>query len=276
MALNISKFSDDLEKLILQGFQLEEKMILTYIGIEKFRERIFNDFKKDENAEESVNNYIKKLPDFNIGYQSWYSESLVVVRQLIPDRLDDFVSHYQKPRARKEISFENYKMQDYLQGLRITRGGGLEVVVDQSAGIPQFQQQRAILNSAKARFKSSLFEIRQLVQADLFDSEIEAARELLKNKFLRGAGAIAGVVLEKHLRQVCDNHNVKIVKKNPGIADLNDALKNSGVIDVPQWRHITLLGDYRNLCDHSKYKDPTTEQVTDLLDGTDKVIKMLA
>lgn len=276
MALNISKFSDDLEKLILRGFQLEERMILAYLGKEKFRERVRQAFEKDENVEESVDNYIKNLPEFNSGYQSWYSESLVVVRQLIPDRLDDFVSHYQKPRNRKEISFENYKMQDYLQGLRITRGGGSEVVVDESAGIPQFQQQRAILNSAKARFKSSLFEIRQLVQADLFDSEIESARELLKNNFLRGAGAIAGVVLEKHLRQVCDNHNVKIAKKNPGIADLNDALKNAGVIDVPQWRQITLLGDYRNLCDHNKDKEPTAEQVTDLLDGTDKVIKMLA
>lgn len=276
MAINISKFSNDLDSLILRGFQLEEQMLLTYLGKEKFRERVRQAFQKAENVEESINKYINDLPEFNGGYQSWYSESLVVVRQLIPDRLDDFVSHYQKPRTRKDISFENYKMQDYLQGLRVTRGGGTEVVVDQSAGIPQFQQQRAILASAKARFKSSLFEIRQLVQADLFDSEIEAARELLKNKFLRGAGAIAGVVLEKHLRQVCDNHNVKINKKNPGIADLNDALKNSGVIDVPQWRQITLLGDYRNLCDHNKGKEPTAEQVTDLLDGADKVIKTLA
>jgi len=70
-----------------------------------------------------------------------------------------------------------------------------------------------------------LFEIRQLVQADLFDSEIGAARELLENKFLRAAGAVAGVVLEKHLRQVCDDRGLKILKKNPTLGDLNELLK---------------------------------------------------
>ncbi len=158
----------------------------------------------------------------------------------------------------------------------MTRGPYDEVVVDDKAALPHFQQQLAILKAARKRFDSSLFEIRQLVQADLFDSEIESARELLKSKFYRAAGAIAGVVLEKHLRQVCDDHNVKVVKKNPGINDLNQLLKDGGVIDIPQWRHITLLGDIRNLCDHNKQKEPTEAQVTDLVDGADKVLKTIS
>jgi hypothetical protein len=86
----------------------------------------------------------------------------------------------------------------------------------------------------RARFESSLFEIRQLVQADLFDSELEAAEELAKNKFTRAAGAVAGVVLERHLTEACGNHAINIAKKAPGISDLNDALKDAAVIDVPQ------------------------------------------
>ena len=113
------------------------------------------------------------------------------------------------------------------------------------------------------------------MQADLFDSEIDAARELLKNKFLRAAGAIAGVVLEKHLHQVCDDHGVKITKKNPSISDLNELLKANAIIDIPQWRHIALLGDIRNLCDHNKQKEPTAQQINDLIDGTDKVLKTI-
>jgi hypothetical protein len=131
----------------------------------------------------------------------------------------------------------------------------------------------AILQSVKARFKSSLFDIRQLVQADLFDSELDAARELLRQKFTRPAGALAGVVLERHLGQVCDNHSVTIGKKNPGISDLNDALKETAVLDVPQWRFVQHLGDIRNLCDHSKKVDPTAEQVDDLISGITKVTK---
>jgi hypothetical protein len=142
--------------------------------------------------------------------------------------------------------------------------------------VPQFRQQVAILKAAKARFESSLFEMRQLVQADLFDSEIEAARELLKNKFLRAAGVVAGVVLEKHLRQVCKDHALKIAKKNPGVGDLNEFLKANGVVDIPQWRHISLLADIRNLCCHNKEKEPTAEQVGDLIDGAEKVLKTVA
>lgn len=129
------------------------------------------------------------------------------------------------------------------------------------------------MKAANRRFESSLFEIRQLVQADLFDGEIGAARELQKNKFLRAAGAIAGVVLEKHLRQVCDDHNIKVLKKNPSIGDLNELLKAESVIDVPQWRFTSMLADIRNICDHNKQKEPTEQQVTDLIDGTDKVLK---
>ena len=112
-----------------------------------------------------------------------------------------------------------------------------------------------------------------IVQADLFDSELEAARELLKNKFVRAAGMIAGVVLEKHLRQVCDDHKVSISKKNPGIGDFNEVLKANSVIDVPQWRHISMPGDIRNVCGHNKDKEPTVDQVNDLIEGVTKIIK---
>lgn len=45
------------------------------------------------------------------------------------------------------------------------------------------------------------------------------------------------------------------------------------IIDVPTWRHICLLGDIRNLCEHDKKQEPTSEQVNDLIVGTDKIIK---
>lgn len=131
----------------------------------------------------------------------------------------------------------------------------------------------AILRAAEARFDSSLFEIRQLVQADLLDSEVKAAEELLKHKFIRAAGAVAGVVLESHLGQVCGDHKLQPSKKNPTISDFNESLKAAGVIDLPQWRFIQHLADIRNLCDHGRKPDPTPEQVADLLAGVKKVTK---
>jgi hypothetical protein len=110
----------------------------------------------------------------------------------------------------------------------------------------------------------------------LFDSEVDVARELLKHKFVRAAGAVAGVVLERHLAQVCDDHGVKVGKVNPGVAVLNQALRDAEVIDVPQWRFNQHLADIRNLCGHNKDREPTTEQVQDLIDGTAKVLKTIA
>lgn len=270
MALNIERFKKDLNDLKYRGMLLECSMIKNVKGEKELKEALAGA------PEEQVTELLGKIPEFRTAYEAWYSEAVSVIRQVLPDRLDDFKAQYEKPKTRKDVHYGNYVISDYMIGYRVTRYGGTEIVVDSSAAIPKLQHQTAILAAVDARFKSSLFEIRQLVQADLFDSEVEAARHLLKNKFLRAAGAIAGVVLEKHLAQVCDDHNVKVIKKNPGISDLNELLKSAGVIDVPTWRHISMLGDIRNLCDHNKQKEPTEQQVVDLIDGTDKVLKTIA
>lgn len=217
--------------------------------------------------------FIKELPSFDTEYQRWYSEALALLKQVLPDRVADFVRHYEKPKTRKEITYENYRIEDYLQGLTVTRGVYKEKVVGQDAAVPQFRQQLAIVEAAQARFESSLFDIRHMVQADLLDSELEAAEHLAKSKFYRAAGAVAGVVLERHLGQVCADRQITLAKKNPTISDFNESLKAGGVIDVPQWRFVQHLADIRNICDHAKTPDPTAEQVLDLLSGVKKVIK---
>ena len=107
----------------------------------------------------------------------------------------------------------------------------------------------------------------------MFDSEIDAAETLAKRGFLRGAGAICGVVLEKHLKSVAKSHNLNITKKAATINDVNELLKNNNVIDVAQWRHLQFLGDIRNICDHDKSSSPTKENLDDLISGVRKVLK---
>ena len=260
---NLDRFKADLNKLIEQGQKLELSILIRAHGKAELLEAL-----GPNNGDK-----LKDLPQFNTAYEAWYSESLALIRQLLPDRLQDFKDHFEAPRNRKEITYATYRIQDGLKGLQVTKPPYDKVVVDDKAAVPHFQQQLAIVIAAQKRFQSSLFEIRQLVQADLFDSEISSARELAKNRFTRAAGAVAGVVLEKHLAQVCGDHGIKITKKNPGIGDLNELLKSNSVIDVPQWRFISMLADIRNLCDHNKQKEPTDQQVTDLLDGTDKILK---
>lgn len=212
------------------------------------------------------------MPNFETEYDSWYSESLLVVKKIIPDRLDDFVKQY-KDEKRKEISFLTYGISDYLLGLRTTRGGGYEVIADQTSAIPKMQNQKSILASAEKRFDSALFDIQEVIQADIYDSELSAARDLAKKGFVRGGGAIAGVVLEKHLAHVCTLHGLKSRKKHPSISDFYQLLKENNIIDTAKWRFIQHLGDIRNLCDHSKDREPTKEDVLELVEGVEKVIK---
>ena len=266
MSTNLERFKKDLEILISKGGSLALAMNLECFP-KQMREVTKKQFDKD------AEKVIEGLPSFKSEYQSWYSEAQALLRQVLPDRVSDFVRHYEKPKNRKEITYDTYRVEDYLQGLQVTRGYDKEKVVGADAAIPHFQQQLAIIEAAKRRFDSSLFEIRQLVQADFLDSEISTAEELAKHKFVRAAGALAGVAVERHLAQVCNDHQLTIAKKNPTIADFNEALKSAAVIDLPQWRFIQHLADIRNLCDHSRKPDPTAEQVADLIAGAKKVTK---
>lgn len=266
MSTNLDRFRNDVETLINTG-----RLLQIAIKLDCFPEKIQPMLKK-QLGEESAE-FIKKLPRFVEKYQGWYSEALALLRQLLPDRVQDFMRHYDKPKGRKEITNENYCIEDYLQGLNITQGIYKEKVVGPDAAIPRFAQQLAIVEAAQVRFDSSLFEIRQLVQADLLDSELTAADELAKHKFVRAAGAMAGVVVERHLAQVCEDHQLTISKKNLTISDFNESLKAAGVIDLAQWRFIQHLADIRNLCDHGRKPDPTAEQVADLVAGVKKITK---
>jgi len=269
MPSNLDRYKEDLNKLISTGQTLEWAMQYECMPAD-FTKRL-----QKQTGEKKAKEFVKALPRFAKLYQAWYSEAKTVIRQLLPDRLEDFVRHYEKPKPRKDITYENYRIDDYLQGLSVTRGYEKTKVVGQDAAIPQFQQQLAILEAVKNRFESSLFDIKQLVQADLFDSELDAASALLKAKHFRAAGALAGVVLESHLGQVCENHKIAIRKKNPTIADFNDAMKQADVVEVAQWRFIQHLADIRNLCSHKKERDPNVEEVGELIAGVGKITKTL-
>lgn len=257
-AKNINRYEGDISKLSDKGNLLLISMVVKEEP-EKYKDLI----KKAKDI---------SLPDIRSDYQAWYSESLALIRQLLPDRFSDFVACYKSSTVRKEIIFSNYTMSDYVKGVTVTRGYNSEKVVGPDAAIPVLQQQVMIVEACKERLKSSLFDIRAVVQAELFDDELDASEELSKKGFHRGAGAIAGVVLEGHLETICNQHSLT-TSKNPTIAELNDVLKRADIIDMPTWRFIQHLGDLRNLCDHKKQSDPTKENVADLIQGVRKIIK---
>lgn len=262
MESNLDKYRKEIHDLREEGLYLK-------FGLRNEMNIHFTDSELEGLSEEIVKR-IKKAT-FKDKYQKWYNASLAAIKQLLPDRMADFISAYHL-ETKKGKDLTNYGIEDYLLGMTL-----VHYSKESNYGIIQnkFELQYQIVCSLSDRLDSSLFEIKQLIESDLFDSEIEAASMLAQKGFLRGAGAICGVVLEKHLKTVAIAHSIKMTKKILKINDLNELLKNNDVIDVAQWRHIQYLGDLRNLCDHDKASEPTKENLEDLISGVQKVLKTI-
>jgi len=235
----------------------------TQSNIEKYKKDIDSLIKKGEKILLHLKNS-RDLNWFRKEYEIWYSGSLSLIKIVLPNRAADFERYYYQKGEGCLKDCIVYKS-EYDNFLKDTA---------EEASI-LFENQLGIVKSIKERFESSLFDIRQLIQNDLFDSELDTARELNKKGFMRGAGAIAGVVLEAHLAQVSENHKIKITKKNPTINDYNQKLYENDVIELKDFKFIQYLASLRNLCDHKKKKEPIREDIEELIKGVDKITKTI-
>lgn len=213
----------------------------------------------------------KKEKQFHYDYQSWYTIALKAVASLAPDRLAEFRSYYEVDPKRKSLGYGTYVIQDYLKG--VAPGSYHLQDFDTRAEVVRcFLNQLAIVHAINGRVDSVLSNIEGELYAEIQDNEVATAKQLAKIS-PRAAGALVGVLIEGHLQKVSAAHGLKVAKKNPTIADLNEPLKAASVIDTPAWRKISFLADLRNLCSHKKDADPTMEQVDELIKGAEWLTK---
>ncbi|WEA01783.1 hypothetical protein [Mucilaginibacter sp. SJ] len=216
----------------------------------------------------------QNLPKFSDTYQAWYSEAQIVIAKYLPGRLNDFTSLYEI-KGRKEIRKDNYVIEDYLRSTVVTGGFDKKVVAGPADAIPLMQQQLSILNAIYIRFESQLAESELLMLGELSDQMLIRASELLKIQFGRSAGVICTVVLEQHLEEVRKNHQLKATKKIMTVNDHNESFYKAGLYDVATYRQLQYLGDIRDLCLKNKKSAPTEEQIADMINGTQKVLKTI-
>lgn len=236
----------------------------------------------DKQKEEIINTpgykeYKSKVKDHKYTYQTWFTKAYNVVKILLPDRHQEFYLLYKdEKRKNSDISYLTFTISDYFLGLTVTKGWDREEVVNPfSAFYSKMEIQLTILDACYDLLDSKLADIQGMLQYELFENELQAAKDLLKKKYNRAAGALAGVTLEIHLSKVCENQNIKFRKQNPTISDFNEELKKENIIDVPTWRLIQRLGDIRNMSVHSKEREPSNDEVEDLIKGVEKLIAEL-
>jgi hypothetical protein len=213
--------------------------------------------------------------EFGKAYQSWYTRAIKLVEALAADRLAEFVGHYMPDPKRKTVDVVTYRIQDFVRGLDAKPNDrGQKAFEGKAIATIGFVNQAQILAAVSTRLDSVLADVTGALFAELQDSELKAASELLPIS-LRAAGALAGVVLERHMQRVAANHKITIAKKNPTIADLNDPLKAANTYDMATWRKVQFLADIRNLCSHQKDVEPTKEQVSELISGVNAIVKTI-
>jgi len=105
--------------------------------------------------------------------------------------------------------------------------------------------------------KGYLSSIETLVQAEVFESQLEQAEELLKNGYILASAVIAGVVLETGIRELCTRENIIHGK----LDKMNAELAKAGVYNKLQQKRITALADIRNSAAHGKPEEFTKEDV---------------
>jgi len=198
----------------------------------------------------------KKLSEeFKLYYQDWYSSCCALLeRNYDKERTSEFKSEYEKKI--KTIISANY------------------ITIDtEYTFIDSFEHQASILNALPLYLEHRLSDIELTVASILMDDEILEAEYLLKKGFIRAAGALAGVVLERHLKMMCDKNEPKLkYPKNATISKLNDILKDKNLMDMAEWRKIQYLGDIRNKCDHDMKVEPNKEEVADLISKVKELI----
>ena len=133
---------------------------------------------------------------------------------------------------------------------------------------------KAVFNAAKEDFEGGyLSSIRSLVQAEVFENELEQARELLRSGYQLAAAVVAGVVLETGLRELCDRRGVPHGK----LDKMNADLAKEGVYNRLQQKRLTALADIRNSAAHGKVGEFGPEDVEAMMkDVEDFLAKYLS
>lgn len=129
-------------------------------------------------------------------------------------------------------------------------------------GYESLQRMKAVFMAAKEDFEGGyLTSIRSLVQAEVFDSELEQAEELVKSGYVVAAAVIAGVVLETALRELCDRSSISYGKLDKMNADLTKASVYNKLVQ----KRITTLADIRNSAAHGKPDEFTPQDVSTMI-----------
>lgn len=131
------------------------------------------------------------------------------------------------------------------------------------------EKMRAVFAAAREDFEGGyLLSMRTLVQAEVFDSELDQARELLTSGYAAPAAVVAGTVLETCLRDLCSKNHCSHGKLDKMNADLAKA----GAYNSIMQKRITHIAAIRNSAAHGNKAEFKAEDVGPMIDEIERFL----
>ncbi|MEC4874031.1 DUF4145 domain-containing protein [Pseudomonas sp. NC26] len=133
----------------------------------------------------------------------------------------------------------------------------------------RFKRMKAVFLAVKEDFEGGyLVSYRSLVQAEVFTSELDQAREQLSSGYKTPAAVIAGIVLETKLRDMCTALGIPLGKLDKMNADLAKAQAYNST----QQKRITAIAGVRNSAAHGKPEEFTPADVQGMIDDVERFL----
>lgn len=95
----------------------------------------------------------------------------------------------------------------------------------------------------------SIFDMKTLIEADIFDDFLEQAEHLLEAGYILPAAVLTGSVLEDGLRKLCVRNDIVLADK-PKLDSMNSDLAKKGTYSKLVQKRITAIADLRNNAAH--------------------------
>ena len=187
-------------------------------------------------------------------YEIWFAVTKLIVRQY-SDRYTTFEEKY--PAIKKYISISS---------------GDEDKELFHNNFIDLFDTQVNIIHTITPIISLKETNFKKILTADLLDSELEQAEILYKYDFHRASGAIAGVVLERYLKTLCEVNLIDIGEKDTiePLATKLYKLDKVPDFDLTLFKSIQHLASIRNKCTHSN-EDVKSHEVRELIDKVKKI-----
>jgi hypothetical protein len=122
-----------------------------------------------------------------------------------------------------------------------------------------------VLKAAQDDFDNGhLYDVRQLIEADIFADFLEQAEHLFEVGYHQAAAVIAGCVLEDALRTLCQRNSLSL-SNQPKIDTMNADLAKASVYNRLVQKRVTALADLRNKAAHGKWDEFEPDDVKEML-----------